>query len=152
MEKRKWLWKNLVKKIVDINCEKFFGKICEKIVEKIPQFLQKFFPNFFHNFSRNFSTIFHYYIFFPQFFSNCFWVSGFHLRYRHFSAQYEMRDFIRPNITFELKFSTSVVRPDPWCIQIIIKVFSLIKYFLSNKNLTSPILTLIINQTVINKS
>ena len=27
-------------------------------------------------------------------------------------------------------------------IQIIIKVFSLIKYFLSNKNLTSPILTL----------
>ena len=49
----------------------------------------------------------------------------------------------QPNKLFKSRFDR---------IQIIIKVFSLIKYFLSNKNLTSPILTLIINQTVINKS
>ena len=43
------------------------------------------------------------------------------------------------NIKVEGKFHVTVVY---FCIQIIIKVFGLIKYFLSNKILTSPIVTL----------
>ena len=49
---------------------------------------------------------------------------------------------IAGNYYYFFTFIETYLRSGPKKVQIIIKVFSLIKYFLSNKNLTSPILTL----------